>query len=256
VFFNFGLSLSPSIHAFFASSLKMKHTSKQMLRDVDTEQMLRDANAHRDTQQMLPDADAHRDQLEAINPSPTLSPHGLSILRLTESPERQLRPNKNRADYYLALQRGDLDEAERILLFQKSILKAEAEASILKAEASILNAEDAGQAPEQNLTEIASKSLLQDGGKFIYETVDSFTAIFISPVKLEDDAGQGDPRSEAAAKARTPPSLQSVFSAQSIEEITEMGPVAEPSVHNDFCDNFNLVPVRRDNEDTTVYIAM
>jgi len=231
----------------------MKHTSKQMLRDVDTEQMLRDANAYRDTQQMLPDAHAHRDQLEAINPSPTLSPHGLRILRLTESPEeRQVWPNKNRADYYLALQRGDLDEAERILLFQKSILKAEA--SVLQK----VNAEDAGQAPEQNLTEIASKSLLQDGGKFIHETVDSFTAIFISPAKLEDDAGQGDPRSEAAAKARTSPSLQSVFSAQSIEEIIEMGPVAEPSVHNDFDDNFNLVPVRRDrgNTNTTTYICM
>jgi len=147
---------------------------------------------HLKAQHMLRDADAHRDELQAITPSESpeerqLQPNEKQAesVRVTSPKPREITDINSKRAYYSALQQGDLDEAQRILLVQKSIIQAEA--AVLQK----VNAEGAGQAPDpgRNLTELASKSL-QDGGKIIYETVDSFRAIFRSPAQLapEDDA--------------------------------------------------------------------
>ena len=77
-----------------ASSVKTKHTSKQVLCNVDTQQMIRDADAHRD-----------QGKLDVITAGFVVAPQCPS-----ESPrERKLHPNKNWTAYYSALERGDLD---------------------------------------------------------------------------------------------------------------------------------------------------
>jgi hypothetical protein len=181
VFFNFRLSrkyLYPSLYSRLRFiSENETHISKQELRHLKAQHMLRDA-------------DAHRTELEAITPSESpekrqLHPNEKQAerVRVTSPKPREITDINSKRAYYSALQQGDLDEAQRILLVQKSIIQAEA-AVLQKA-----NTKDAGQTPDLARRNLTSKSL-QDGGKIVCETVDSFTAIFRSPAQLapEDDA--------------------------------------------------------------------